>query len=80
VAPRRRSFSTTNPIENLLGSVRTATRNVKRWRDEAMVRRWVWLGVAAAERSFRRIKGHKDLPVLVRALRSYTVDGKEEAA
>lgn len=64
-----RSFSTTNAIENLNGTLRRVTRNVKRWRDEAMIRRWVALAVAEAQRRFRRIKGHKGMPTLVAALR-----------
>jgi transposase-like protein len=64
-----RTFSTTNAIENLNGTLRRVTRNVKRWRNEAMIRRWVALAVAEAQRGFRRVKGHKDMPSLVAALR-----------
>jgi transposase-like protein len=75
-----RSFSTTNAIENMLGTVRRVTRNVKRWSGGDMARRWTALGVLHAKESFRRIKGHKDLPVLVRALATTTVDRGEIAA
>jgi hypothetical protein len=34
---------------------------VKRWRDPAMVRRWVGTGMIEAQRSFQRIKGCKDM-------------------
>ena len=37
----RKTLSTTNPIENLNGSVAHYTRNVKRWRDGKMIVRWV---------------------------------------
>lgn len=67
-----RSFSTTNAIENLNGTLRRVTRNVKRWRDEAMIQRWVALAVGEAQRGFRRIKGHKGMPALVAALRPTT--------
>jgi putative transposase len=66
----RRTFATTNAIENMNGSLRRIARNVKRWRDEAMIRRWVALGVAEAQKGFRRVKGHKDMPALVAAIRS----------
>ncbi len=66
----RRSFATTNAIENMNGSLRRIARNVKRWRDEAMIRRWVALGVAEAQKGFRRVKGHRDMPALVAAIRS----------
>lgn len=65
----RRTFSTTNPIENMNGSLRRVTRNVKRWKDEAMIRRWVALGIAEAQKGFRRVKGYVHMPSLVAALR-----------
>ena len=41
----RRFFATTNCIENLIGTLRHVTRNVKRWREGDMRRRWVGLGL-----------------------------------
>jgi transposase-like protein len=64
-----RTFATTNAIENMNGAVRRVTRNVKRWRDEAMIRRWVALAVAEAQRGFRRVKGHAHLHALIAFLR-----------
>ena len=58
-----------NAIENLIGTLRHVARNVKRWRDGTMIRRWVGLGVLRAAARFRRIKGHGDLAVLATALR-----------
>jgi len=68
-ATLRRTFATTNAVENMNGSLRRIARNVKRWKDEAMIRRWVALGIAEAQKGFRRVKGHKNLPLLVAALR-----------
>jgi transposase-like protein len=68
----RRTMATTNAIENLNGSLRRIARNVKRWRDEAMIRRWVALGIAEAQRGFRRVKGYRDIPSLLTALRPAT--------
>ena len=65
----RRLFATTNCIENLIGTVRHLTRNVKRWRDGAMIRRWVGLALGRAATRFRRIKGHGELVTLATALR-----------
>jgi transposase-like protein len=65
----RRTFATTNAIENMNGSLRRIARNVKRWKDEAMIRRWVALGIAEAQKGFRRVKGHNDMHRLVAALR-----------
>lgn len=77
----RRSLATTNAIENTLGTVRRVSRNVKRWKGGGMVRRWVAIGLITAQKRFRRIKGHRELPALVAALRSKgAVAGKEQAA
>ena len=65
-----RSLSCTNAIESMISVVRTLTDRVKNWRDTKMVRRWVGVGMLEAERSFRRIKGCKEMPVLVAAVRA----------
>jgi len=65
----RKTFATTNPIENMNGTLRRIARNVKRWKDQAMIRRWVALGIAEAQKGFRRVKGHRHMPALVAALR-----------
>ena len=66
----RRSLATTNAIESLLSRTRHVKRNVKRWRGGTMVLRWVAAGVLEAAKGFRRVKGCKDMPVLVAALRA----------
>lgn len=55
----------------MISICRDTTSHVKRWRDGNMVRRLVAAGMLNAERSFRRIKGCKDMPVLVAALRAH---------
>jgi transposase-like protein len=65
----RRSLATTNAIENTLGTVRRVSRNVKRWKG-GMVRRWTAIGLVAAKKRFRRIKGHREMPALAAALRA----------
>jgi putative transposase len=66
----RRFFATTNCIENLIGTLRHVTRNVKRWRDGDMRRRWLGLGLLRAAERFRRIKNHGELTALATALRA----------
>ena len=68
-ATLRRTFATTNAIENMNGSLRRIARNVKRWKDEKMIRRWVALGIAEAQKGFRRVKGYVNMPSLVAAIR-----------
>ena len=80
-----RSFSTTNAIENMNGTLRRICRNVKRWRGQGMIRRWVALGIAEAQKRFRRVKGHTQMPLLVAALRpssteTATLEKKTKAA
>ena len=65
-----RTLETTNPIENLNGGVRRVGGRVKRCRHGAMALRWVATAALEAARGFRRIRGHKDMPKLVAALRA----------
>jgi len=77
-----RSLATTNAIENMMGSIRLVTRNVKRWRNkDSMIKRWVSLGVCHAATKFRAINGKLGMPLLVAALRTTkTLDTKGKAA
>lgn len=64
----RRSLGCTNAIESLMAVLRQVCSNVKRWRDARMALRWTGTAMLEAERSFRRLKAHKQLPVLRAAL------------
>lgn len=66
-----RTLATTNPIENLNGSIRRITRNVKRWDDGRMVLRWVAASLTEAAKGFRKLRGYKGMPKLVAALRAH---------
>ena len=63
-----KTLVTSNPVESMISIARTTNRNVTRWRDGHMVLRWTAAGMLNAERSFRRIKGYKQMPQLVQAL------------
>lgn len=63
-----RSLTNTNMIESMISVARDTTHHVKRWRNGTMVKRWAAAGMLNAERSFRRLKGCKDMPTLVAAL------------
>jgi hypothetical protein len=79
-----RTLRSTNPIENLNGSVADYTRNVKRWRGGGMILRWVGAAAVEASKRFRKIRGHRDLPLLVQALERHEIKQgvrtEEEAA
>jgi transposase-like protein len=72
-----RTLSSTNLIENLIGQVRYLSGRVKRWRSGQMILRWSAAGVLEAERGFRRIKGYRQMAMLVGALEKHdaTLDG-----
>jgi transposase-like protein len=63
-----KTLTTSNPVESMISIARATNRNVTRWRDGQMVLRWTAAGMLNAERSFRRIKGHKQMPQLITAL------------
>lgn len=63
-----RTLRTTNPIENLNGSIAHYTRNVKRWRDGQMTLRWVASALDDAKDRFRKLRGHRDMKQLMAAL------------
>lgn len=64
----RRSLACTNIIENMNGTIRKVTRNVKRWRNASMALRWTAAGMQEAAKGFRKLKAHKQLPILRAAL------------
>jgi putative transposase len=66
-----KTLTTSNPIESMISIARTTNRNVTRWRDGQMVLRWTAAGMQNAQRSFRRLKGYKQMPQLVAALRRH---------
>ncbi len=63
-----RTLRSTNPIENLNGSIGHYTRNVKRWKDGAMTLRWVASALSDAGTRFRKLRGHRDMNTLIAAL------------
>lgn len=71
-----KTLSSTNPIENVQGTLARVSRNVKRWRGGAMALRWGVTGLLEAEKRFRRVKGHRDLPQLIAALDALVEGGK----
>jgi putative transposase len=68
----RQSLTNTNCIESMISITRTTTGRVKHWRDGTMKKRWIAAGMLEAERSFRRLKGHADMPAFVAAVTNAT--------
>jgi putative transposase len=62
------TLSSTNPCESMIEIVRYTQRNVKRWHDGDMRKRWTAAGMLQAEQQFRRVVGYRDLAKLVIAI------------
>jgi hypothetical protein len=68
-----KTLSSTNPCESMIEIVRYTQRNVKRWRDGDMRKRWTAAGMLVAEQQFRRIIGYRDLAKLVIAIERHAL-------
>jgi len=63
------SLLSTNAIENVMKNYRSQTARVARWRLETnQISRWTASALLHVERGFHRIKGHADLPALLKNL------------
>ena len=67
VPPRlRKTLASTNVIESAFSIVERVCANVKRWHAGDQRERWVGSGLLVAEKQFRRVQGHKQIPILLR--------------
>jgi putative transposase len=73
----RMTLASTNVIESAFSIVETVCRNVKRWHGGDHRERWVGSGLLIAEIQFRRVRGHKQIPVLIRALETLKPSSKQ---
>jgi putative transposase len=64
----RKTLASTNVIESAFSIVEQVCKNVKRWHGGDQRERWVGSGLLVAEKQFRRIIGHKQIPALLREL------------
>lgn len=75
-----RTLRTTNPIENLNGSIARYSRNVQRWKDGQMVLRWVASALHDAQQQFRRLRGCADMNKLLVALNKHAAGLQKESS
>ena len=68
-----KTLCSTNPCESMIEIVRHTQRNVKRWQDGDMRKRWTAAGMLVAEQQFRRIIGYRDLAKLVIAIERHAL-------
>lgn len=65
----KKSLYTTNCIESVFSAARYYSRNVKRWRKEEQMERWMAAGLLEAEKNLRRIPGYTNMKRLIQALK-----------
>ncbi len=68
------SLYSTNIVESAFSVGRAVMGNVKRWRPRSksrMIERWCAAGLLVAEGQFRRVKGYREIPVLLAALNAH---------
>jgi transposase-like protein len=68
----RKTLASTNVIESAFSIVEQVCKNVKRWHGGDQRERWVGSGLLVAQKQFRRIIGHKQIPVLIGELEALT--------
>ena len=68
-----------NVIESAFSVVERVCLNVKRWHEGDQRERWVGSGLLVAEKQFRRVKGHKQIPILIRELEALAGPKKDVA-
>jgi putative transposase len=64
----RKTLASTNVIESAFSIVERVCANVKRWHAGDQRERWVGSGLLVAQKQFRRVQGHKQIPILLREL------------
>ena len=69
----QKTLCSTNPCESMIEIVRYTQRNVKRWQDGDMRKRWTAAGMLVAEQQFRRIIGYRHLAKLVIAIERHAI-------
>jgi len=74
----RKTMASTNVIESAFSVVEKVCKNVKRWHGGDQRERWVGSGLLVAENQFRRITGHKLIPILMQELKTLTASKSAE--
>jgi len=69
----RKTLASTNVIESAFSIVEQVCKNVKRWHGGDQRERWVGSGLLVAQKQFRKVTGHKQIPALIRELEALTL-------
>jgi transposase-like protein len=76
----RKTLASTNVIESAFSIVELVCKNVKRWHGGDQRERWVGSGLLVAQAQFRRVTGHKQIPMLIRELEALAPPARREVA
>jgi putative transposase len=68
----RQTLTSTNLIESAFSVVERVCMNVKRWHSGDQRERWIGSSLLVAEKQFRRVRGYKLIPSLLRQLEAMT--------
>lgn len=74
-----RCLATTNVIESPNSVVRRVSGRVTNYKDAEMALRWTAAGFLEAEKSFKKLRGHADLKILINGLRPNSQQLKKAA-
>ena len=66
-----KTVESTNPVESMIEVVRDHAGRVKHWSSGEMALRWAAAGMLAAQAQFRRVKGYKQIPFLLKELEAF---------
>jgi len=61
----RQTLHSTNPIESMFSTVRDCEGNIKRYRGNRMMQRWLASVLLHCEKGFKRIKGFASIPIVI---------------
>lgn len=75
----RKTLFSTNPIESAFSVVEQKCGRVKKWQGGDMKLRWVASGLLFVEDQFRKVKGFREIPQFMAALKAATQTGKPAA-
>jgi len=77
----RKTLLSTNPIESMFSIQKPKVSRVKNWRSGPnQVLRWAATSLLAAEKRFRKVRGHMHMPKLIEALKTFSIDLQSEVA
>jgi transposase-like protein len=74
------SFKTTNCLESINGLVEQRTGKIDYWKNSEQKQRWLATALLDIEPRLRRVRGHKYLPALRRALQAHKQERETERA